>query len=66
LRAGREHLLSFNPEALDEAATWIEAQRAIRAARPDAVAASLGGSFSFSVRHQGREIDYIGEYLELV
>jgi DNA-binding transcriptional ArsR family regulator len=27
-RAGREHLLSVNPEPLDEAAAWIERQRA--------------------------------------
>lgn len=26
-RAGREHLLTLNPEALDEAGAWIEAQR---------------------------------------
>jgi DNA-binding transcriptional ArsR family regulator len=27
-RAGREHLLSLNPAPLDEAAAWIESQRA--------------------------------------
>jgi DNA-binding transcriptional ArsR family regulator len=27
-RAGREHLLSFNPQPLDQAAAWIETQRA--------------------------------------
>lgn len=32
-RAGREHLLSFNPEPLDEAVAWIEAQRAHWTAR---------------------------------
>ena len=26
-RVGREHLLSFNPEPLDDASRWIEAQR---------------------------------------
>jgi DNA-binding transcriptional ArsR family regulator len=36
-RAGREHFLSFNPEPLDEAATWIEAQRAFWTARLDAL-----------------------------
>jgi DNA-binding transcriptional ArsR family regulator len=36
-RAGREHLLSLNPEPLDEAVAWIEAQRAIWAARLDAL-----------------------------
>lgn len=34
-RAGREHLISLNLEPLDQAATWIEAQRAIWAARLD-------------------------------
>jgi len=28
-RAGREHLLAIEPESLDEAASWIVAQRAI-------------------------------------
>ncbi len=36
-RAGREHLLSLNPEPLDQAASWIEAQRAIWVARLDAL-----------------------------
>ncbi|WP_437812391.1 ArsR/SmtB family transcription factor [Sorangium sp. So ce1078] len=27
-RAGREHFFSYNPKPLDEAAAWIEAQRA--------------------------------------
>jgi DNA-binding transcriptional ArsR family regulator len=36
-RAGREHLLSLNPQPLDEAVAWIEAQRAIWAARLDAL-----------------------------
>jgi DNA-binding transcriptional ArsR family regulator len=34
-RAGREHFLSFDPRPLDEAAKWIEAQRAIWTARLD-------------------------------
>jgi len=34
-RAGREHLLSFDPAPLDEASAWIEAQRALWAARLD-------------------------------
>jgi DNA-binding transcriptional ArsR family regulator len=34
---GREHFLSFQPEPLDEAATWIEAQRALWTARLDAL-----------------------------
>lgn len=32
---GREHFLSFQPEPLDEAAAWIEAQRAQWTARLD-------------------------------
>jgi DNA-binding transcriptional ArsR family regulator len=28
-RAGREHFLSLNPRSLDEAAAWIETQRAL-------------------------------------
>jgi DNA-binding transcriptional ArsR family regulator len=36
-RAGREHLLSFNPAPLDEAAKWIEDQRAFWTARLDAL-----------------------------
>jgi DNA-binding transcriptional ArsR family regulator len=35
--AGREHFLSLNREPLDEAAAWIEAQRAIWSARLDAL-----------------------------
>jgi DNA-binding transcriptional ArsR family regulator len=40
-RAGREHFLSFNPAPLDEAAAWIEAQRAFWNARLDALEALL-------------------------
>ncbi len=36
-RAGREHLLSLNPQPLAEAAAWIEAQRASWTARLDAL-----------------------------
>jgi DNA-binding transcriptional ArsR family regulator len=39
--AGREHFLSINPEPLDEAAAWIEAQRAAWTARLDALDAML-------------------------
>src|ERR1700732_4253819 len=28
-RSGREHILSFHPEALNDAATWIETNRAL-------------------------------------
>jgi DNA-binding transcriptional ArsR family regulator len=40
-RAGREHLLTFNPEPLDEAARWIEARRAFWTARLDALGRAL-------------------------
>jgi DNA-binding transcriptional ArsR family regulator len=40
-RAGREHLLSFNPRPLDEAAAWIETQRAFWTARLDALEREL-------------------------
>ncbi|MBI3710659.1 MAG: winged helix-turn-helix transcriptional regulator [Proteobacteria bacterium] len=40
-RAGREHLLSFNHQPLDEAVTWIEAQRALWTARLGALDALL-------------------------
>src|SRR5688500_9912195 len=36
-RAGREHLLSINPQPLDAAAEWIMAQRALWTARLDAL-----------------------------
>ncbi|HEU4882658.1 MAG TPA: metalloregulator ArsR/SmtB family transcription factor [Longimicrobium sp.] len=40
-RAGREHILSLAPAALDEAAAWINAQRAAWTARLDALDALL-------------------------
>ena len=40
-RAGREHLLSFNPHPLDEAAAWLETQRAFWTARLDALEREL-------------------------
>lgn len=40
-RLGREHLLSLNPQPLDEAAAWIEAQRATWTARLNALDAML-------------------------
>ena len=36
-RSGREHLLSINPHPLDEAARWIETQRALWSTRLDAL-----------------------------
>jgi DNA-binding transcriptional ArsR family regulator len=40
-RAGREHLLSLNPQPLDEAAAWIDTQRAFWTARLDALEREL-------------------------
>jgi len=40
-RAGREHLMTFNPEPLDEAAAWIAGQRAFWTARLDALEREL-------------------------
>jgi DNA-binding transcriptional ArsR family regulator len=40
-RAGREHLLSFNPKPLDEAAAWIASQRAFWNARLDTLERAL-------------------------
>jgi DNA-binding transcriptional ArsR family regulator len=36
-RAGREHFLSYNPAPLDRAASWIDAQRGLWAARLAAI-----------------------------
>ena len=36
-RSGREHFLSLNPAPLDEAAAWMEHQRAAWTARLDAL-----------------------------
>jgi DNA-binding transcriptional ArsR family regulator len=40
-RAGREHILTFDPQPLDEAAAWIAAQRAAWSARLDDLDALL-------------------------
>jgi DNA-binding transcriptional ArsR family regulator len=40
-RAGREHLMSFNPQPLDEAAAWLATQRAFWTARLDALEREL-------------------------
>jgi len=40
-RVGREHLLSIDPKPLDEAARWIETQRASWNAQLDALDALL-------------------------
>jgi DNA-binding transcriptional ArsR family regulator len=40
-RAGRDHFLAVNPHSLDEAAAWIDQQRALWTSRLDALAAIL-------------------------
>jgi DNA-binding transcriptional ArsR family regulator len=40
-KSGREHILSFNPAPLNEAARWIEERRAFWSARLDALERAL-------------------------
>jgi DNA-binding transcriptional ArsR family regulator len=40
-RAGRDHFLAVNPRSLDEAAAWIDQQRALWTSRLDTLAAIL-------------------------
>ncbi len=40
-RSGREHILSFNPKPLDDAAEWIETHRALWSKRLDILDALL-------------------------
>jgi DNA-binding transcriptional ArsR family regulator len=40
-RIGREHILSINPSALDDAASWIDAQRALWTRRIDTLESLL-------------------------
>ena len=54
-RAGREHLLSFNPRPLDEAAAWIEAQRAFWTARLDALERELSKPEAQQTQGAGNE-----------
>lgn len=53
-RAGREHFLSFNPEPLDGAMIWIEAQRAIWMARLNALDAMLQAEDRAAIRIRTR------------
>ncbi len=40
-RAGREHILSINPQPMDEAAAWIAEQKAFWTSRLDTLEALL-------------------------
>lgn len=53
-RAGREHLLSVNPEPLDAAASWISAQRAIWTRRLDTLEAILRSEDRLSAKTRRR------------
>jgi len=57
-RSGREHLLSFNPSPLDDVAGWIEAQRAVWAARLDALDAMLTAENRARARTQTKKGRY--------
>ena len=57
-RSGREHLLSFNPSPLDDVAGWIEAQRAVWAARLDALDAVLAAENRARARTQTKKGRY--------
>jgi DNA-binding transcriptional ArsR family regulator len=54
-RAGREHFLSFNRAPLDEAASWIEAQRALWTARLDILEALLREEDRAAAKSQKRK-----------
>ena len=49
-RAGRDHFLAVNPHALDEAASWIETQRALWATRLDTLEAILNAEDAAAAR----------------
>ena len=52
--AGREHLLSVNLEPLDEAASWLSAQRAIWTRRLDTLEAILRSEDRLSAKTRRR------------
>jgi len=53
-RSGREHLLSFNRKPLDEAAHWIETQRAMWMQSLDALDALLRAEDRAAAKKKGR------------
>jgi DNA-binding MarR family transcriptional regulator len=56
-RAGREHLLSLRPEPLDEAARWIEAQRAMWTSKVGCPREPLAGRRPGSRENERRSSD---------
>jgi DNA-binding transcriptional ArsR family regulator len=53
-RAGREHILSFNPAPLDAAADWMRTQRALWTARLKSLEALLETEDRAASRPKGR------------
>jgi len=53
-RAGREHLLAIEPESLDEAASWIVAQRAIWTRSLDTLESILRAEDRMAAKTRGR------------
>jgi DNA-binding transcriptional ArsR family regulator len=51
-RAGRDHFLAVNPRSLDEAAAWIDRQRALWTSRLDVLAAILQAEDDAAARHE--------------
>ena len=54
-RAGREHLLTVNPEPLDQAASWLSAQHALWTARLDTLDAILRAEDRLSAKTGNRK-----------
>ena len=54
-RAGREHVLSLNPQPLDEAANWIVAERALWAARLDTLEGLLRAEDEAAAKPRSRK-----------
>jgi DNA-binding transcriptional ArsR family regulator len=52
--AGREHLLAIDPESLDEAASWIVAQRAIWRRRLDTLESILRAEDRMAAKTKGK------------
>jgi DNA-binding transcriptional ArsR family regulator len=60
-RDGREHLLTFNPRPLDEAAAWIERHRAFWTNRLDALEAALRAEDRAAAKTHRKRKDHLDE-----